>query len=266
MALVDYLPADPDSRIARELARACRRYLHRFNGYSYDFVEGGEKNLMQRLAPLSFQTIFDVGANTGEWAMLAQTYFPKAVFHTFEISENTFPILTKKLSGPCFRNNNFGLSSKIGQVSYKDYGPASGLNTLIQKTSVFDASTRPETRLAEVKTGDRYCEDCCIAFIDWLKVDVEGAEHLVFSGFENFFKKKAVRVVQFEYGFNNGDAGFLMRDFFDLFSDYGYLLAKVRRRRIEFTGFHHTMNNFESGPNYVAIRQDDQAVLKTLTQ
>jgi len=266
VAIADYLPANPDSRVARELARACRRYLHRFNGYSYDFVQGGEQNVMQRLAQLDLKTIFDVGANTGEWAKLARNYFPKAVFHTFEISNNTFHILANELTGPCFRNNNFGLSSKNGQVPYKDYGPASGLNTWIQKTSVFDASARPESRLAEVKTGDCYCEDCSIAFIDWLKVDVEGAEHLVFSGFENFFKKKAVRVVQFEYGFNNGDAGFLMRDFFDFFYDYGYVLAKIRKRRIEFTGFHHTMNNFESGPNYVGIRQDDQAAFQALTK
>jgi len=266
VAIADYLPANPDSRVARELARACRRYLHRFNGYSYDFVEGGEQNVMQRLAQLDLKTIFDVGANTGEWAKLALTYFPRAGFHTFEISNNTFQILAKELSAPCFRNNNFGLSSENGQVPYKDYGPGSGLNTLIQKTSVFDASARPESRLAEVKTGDSYCENCSVDFIDWLKVDVEGAEHLVFSGFEKMLKKGAIRVVQFEYGFNNGDAGFLMRDFFDFFHDYGYVLAKIRKRRIEFTAFHHAMNNFESGPNYVGIRHDDQAALQALTR
>ena len=42
MALADYLPANPESRVAREIARAARRYLHRFRGFSYDFVEGGE--------------------------------------------------------------------------------------------------------------------------------------------------------------------------------------------------------------------------------
>lgn len=221
---------------------------------------------MQRLAPLAFKTIFDVGANTGEWTKLAQTFFPKAIFHTFEISKNTFQFLETHLHGEIFRHNNFGLSSKSGNVPYKEYGGASGLNTLIQKTSVFDATSQYKTLQAEVKTGDRYCEDCSVDFIDWLKVDVEGAEHLVFSGFEKMLKKKAIRVIQFEYGFNNGDAGFLMRDFFELFSSYGYVLAKIRKRRIEFSGFHHTMNNFESGPNYVGIRQDDQAALQALTR
>ena len=266
MALVDYLPADPANRVARELARACRRYLHRFNGFSYDFVKGGEQNVMERLSPFAFQTIFDVGANTGQWSKLAATFFPKAIFHTFEISKTTFCVLDKNLNGASFKNNNFGLSSKNDSVPYKDYGPNSVLNTLIHQTCSFDAPASPSTCFAEVKSGDFYCDEKSVDFIDLLKVDVEGAENMVFAGFEKMLQKKSVRVIQFEYGFNNGDAGFLMHNFFSFFSDYGYDIAKVRERRIEFCGFHHTMNNFESGPNYLAIRRDDQAALHALTE
>ena len=117
MALADYLPANPESRVARELARACRRYLNRFNGYSYDFVQGGEQNLMQRLSPFGFQIVFDVGANVGKWSTLAKIYFPHATFHTFEISKNTFKTLTGNLAGPEFKNNNFGLSSQKIDIS-----------------------------------------------------------------------------------------------------------------------------------------------------
>ena len=265
MALADYLPANPESRVARELARACRRYLHRFNGFSYDFVEGGEQNVMQMLQPLGFKVILDVGANTGQWTRLALSYFPSAVFHTFEISKTTYPILQENLKGAAFRNNNLGLSSEKGTITYKDYGPASGLNTLISSASVFDNCLSHERCTAEVVTGDAYCDEHSIPRVDFLKVDVEGAEHLVFAGFQNMLKRKALRVIQFEYGYNNGDAGYLMRDFFRFFGEHGFVVAKIRKRGIQFSDFVHTMNNFESGPNYLAVRSDDTQVMRALT-
>ena len=266
MALAGYLPANPESRVARELARACRRYLHRFNGYSYDFSEGGEQNVMQRLSPLRFQTVFDVGANVGKWSTLAKIYFPNATFHTFEISRTTYKTLTGNLAGPEFKNNNFGLSSQKTDISYKDYGSGSGLNSIIQEASVHDKKALHEVLSAQVETGDGYCLDHSVGFVDFLKVDVEGAEHMVLQGFHEMLKKNAVRVIQFEYGYNNGDARFLMRDFFRFFDSCGYTLARIRKRKIQFTDFTYSMNDFESGPNYLAVRKDDQEVLGALTR
>jgi FkbM family methyltransferase len=251
--------------VARELARACRRYLHRFNGYSYDFVEGGEQNVMQRLSPFRFQTIFDVGANVGKWSTLAKSYFPNATFHTFEISRTTYKTLTENLPGPEFENNNFGLSSQKSDISYKDYGSGSGLNSIIQEASVHEKAPH-EVLAARVETGDEYCLDRSVRFVDFLKVDVEGAEHMVLQGFDEMLKKNAVRVVQFEYGYTNGDARFLMGDFFRFFDLYGYNLARIRKRQIQFSDFSYSMNNFESGPNYLALRKDDQQVLEALTR
>lgn len=119
---------------------------------------------------------------------------------------------------------------------------------------------------ARVETGDGYCLDHSVAFVDFLKVDVEGAEHMVLQGFHEMLKKNAVRVVQFEYGYTNGDAKFLMRDFFRFFDLYGYNLARIRKRKIQFTDFSYSMNDFESGPNYLAVRKDDQGVLEALTR
>jgi FkbM family methyltransferase len=266
VALADYLPANPGSRVARELARACRRYIHRFNGYSYDFIEGGEQNVMQRLSLFRFQTVFDVGANEGKWSTLAKMYFPNAKFHTFEISKATFEALTGNLVGPEFKNNNFGLSSDKTDLSYKDYGSGSGLNSIIPLTSVHDKNAPHEMRTARVETGDGYCLDHSVGFVDFLKVDVEGAEHLVLQGFHEMLKKNAVRAVQFEYGYNNGDSRFLMRDFFNFFDLYGYCVARIRKRKIQFTGFSYSMNDFESGPNYLAVRKGDQQVLEALTR
>jgi FkbM family methyltransferase len=209
MALADYLPANPESRVARELARACRRYLHRFNGYSYDFVEGGEQNVMQRLSPFRFQTIFDVGANVGKWSTLAKIYFPNATFHTFEISRTTYKTLTGNLAGPEFKNNNFGLSSQKTDISYKDFGSGSGLNSIIQGASVHDNKAPHEVLAARVETGDGYCLDHSVVFVDFLKVDVEGAEHMVLQGFHEMLKKMRCVLSSLNMVIRMGMQGFL---------------------------------------------------------
>ena len=220
---------------------------------------------MQRLSPFRFQTVFDVGANVGKWSNLAKIYFPNATFHTFEISRTTYKTLTENLPGPEFKNNNFGLSSQKSDISYKDYGSGSGLNSIIQEASVHEKAPH-EVLAARVETGDGYCLDHSVGFVDFLKVDVEGAEHMVLQGFHEMLKKKAVRVIQFEYGYTNVDARFLMGDFFRFFDLYGYNLARIRKRQIQFSDFSYSMNNFESGPNYLALRKDDQQVLEALTR
>jgi hypothetical protein len=48
--------------------------------------------------------------------------------------------------------------------------------------------------------------------IDLLKLDTEGAEHLVLRGFDGALARGRIAAVQFEYGRVNAVTGFLLRD------------------------------------------------------
>ena len=87
----------------------------------------------------------------------------------------------------------------------------------------------------------------------------------VLRGFSNLLEHKAVRIIQFEYGYTNGDSKFLMRDFYQFFKDYGYTLARVQKGPLSFREWAYSDNDFKSGPNYVAIRADDTQVLQLLS-
>jgi hypothetical protein len=108
-----------------------------------------------------------------------------------------------------------------------------------------------------MRRGDAYCDENGIDFIDFLKIDVEGAEHLVLAGFDKMLMRKSVRLIQFEYGYTNGDTKFLMRDFYEYFEKLGYIIGRVRKGPIFFDKWTYKHNDFKSGPNYVAIRADD---------
>ena len=250
--------------LARKLAKFCRAYLNYYNDYSYDFYKNGEEDLLRKLSPLNFGTVFDVGSNLGEWAKIAKSYFKNSKIYCFEISTKTFANLSKNLTDNSYTLNNFGLAEKEGALSYKDYGENSGVNTIISDADYHDKHVTPKLVEAKLSTGNLYCSNNKISFIDFLKIDVEGAEHLVLEGFKDLLASKSIRVIQFEYGYTNGDAKFLMKDFYKFFAQFGYIIGKIQKGTIEFHDWNYELNNFNSGPNYVAVRGDDYEVINLL--
>lgn len=249
----------------RAVASLCQRYLDAYNGYSYDFFKNGESDLLRRSRVLNPSCVFDVGANVGDWTKIALEELPGSVIHGFELSPSTFKTLTSNVQSSRVKLNNFGLSSEEGLVEYKDYGENSTVNTILMSSTFHDARIRPQLRTGTLRTGDSYCREANVDHIDFLKIDTEGSDHLVLMGFAGMLENKAIRLIQFEYGYANGDAKFLMRDFFEFFARYGYIVGRVRKGPIEFRDWTYPDNDFRSGPNYLAIAREDVTLKKLLS-
>jgi FkbM family methyltransferase len=216
------------------------------------------------LAKTKIRTVFDVGANVGDWSKLASKLFPESEIHAFELSPATFRTLTKNVEGKRFHLNNFGLSSADGEIEYKDFGENSGSNTIVTSLTFHDSHRASSTQKSRVARGETYCREHGIQTIDFLKIDVEGAEHLVLDGFKGMLKENAIRCIQFEYGYANGDAKFLMKDFFNFFGAFEYKIGKVWSGGARFAPFDYALNDFDSGPNYIAVRKSDEQLIRLL--
>jgi FkbM family methyltransferase len=236
--------------------KLAKGYVRSYEGYSYRFSKNGEARLLEQLAPHHMKTVFDVGANVGDWSVLAADRFAGADIHAFELSETTFKALKPVASQHGFTANNCGLSDSSAEITYKDYGDGSTVNTIVESADFHDTRLASTEKRARVMRGDDYCAQNSIEQIDLLKIDVEGAEHLVLHGFERMFSEKRIAVVQFEYGFVNGDAHFLMKDFFKLFQSWGYTVGPLKPKGAIFKDFDYPLNSFKSGPNYVAVSSD----------
>src|SRR5208282_3312672 len=112
--------------LTRGLTRWADVYLESYYDYSYRMNRNGEQRLLKTLQQFDFRTIFDVGANVGDWSRIARRTFPNAVIHSFEISPRTFETLASNLTESAYRLNQFGLSDRAGTFTYKDYGPCAG--------------------------------------------------------------------------------------------------------------------------------------------
>lgn len=246
-----------------ELAEAIKGFALESTGFSYDFDKNGEAELLEKMAKLRPLFVFDVGANIGNWTKTALNLFSGAKIHAFELSYSTFKTLSKNVTNINVKLNNLGLSDSNQIVQYKNYGENSTVNTIILESTYNDSNIPYELATASVVCGDDYCNDNDVSFIDLLKIDVEGAEDRVLKGFTKMLEKRSIRAIQFEYGYCNGDLHFLMRDFYRFFSQYNYIVGRVTKGPIEFRPWRYSDNDFTSGPNWVAIRDDD-IELKTL--
>lgn len=215
----------------------------------YDFYTNGEHFVLRALSGQGFETVFDVGANTGEWTLMAREVFPGATIHAFEVAGPTFEQLKLNAGGrPGVVLNDFGLSDREGEITLKFFPGADDLATATDYPHEHPHTLIP----GRVVTGDAYVRERGVGHIDFLKIDVEGMENLVLEGMEETIGRGGVSVIQFEYGTVNILTKFLLRDFYEFFGARGYEVGKVYPNYVEFRDYRFEHEDF-LGPNYLAV-------------
>jgi FkbM family methyltransferase len=215
-----------------------------------EFREHGEIWIQERFAG-QFKTIFDVGANIGEWTNMTRSYQPNADIHMFEIVPQTYHRLLNNIEiDSKMYPNSFGLLDVAGPVLMKHKTTYDALSTIVTDVRLDDSI--PLTGLAF--TGDQYVQSRGIEVIDYLKIDTEGAEGKVFHGFYNTFKEGRIRVVQFEYSFICVLTKWMLIDSYKFFEPLGYKLGRLKPDHIEFHDYTLIDENFK-GPEYVAVHE-----------
>jgi len=215
---------------------------------------------MNRLSHLPFKTIFDVGANRGDWSLIAGKNFPGAHIHAFEIVPATYLHLEAAVRDTVTANA-FGLSSVEGPIEvnyFPDNDLVSSAYTMERMRNI--AST---TVSSFVCRGDTYCRRHQISSIDFLKIDVEGAEHLVLDGFGEMFDEGRIGMVQFEYGMANIYSRHLLYDFWKEFGARGYRVGKLMPNYVAFKDWSPEDEDFR-GPNYIAVHRSRADILTSL--
>lgn len=79
--------------------------------------------------------------------------------------------------------------------------------------------------LVECLTLDDFYENFNIDYIDYLKIDTEGAELPILRGSINLLKSKKIKYIQLEYGGTYDDANYTVLDVIEFLSSYQYELV-----------------------------------------
>jgi len=238
------------------------RSMNRFyENKNYDSKSNGEEVLLKKLAKLNPRIVFDGGANIGKYSKLLKDQIPAAFIYSFEPVSNTF----KKLKDNVANYENIHL---VNKGLYKE-NTSQEINLYLSSThsSLVDIQgihyeSTGKQRIELVK-GDDFIKEHNIDKIDLLKLDLEGAEYDALNGFSEALKTQKIRIVQFEYGYINITTKKLLLDYYKFFEQYGYKVAKLFPKTVEFRNYHFKHEDF-LGPNFIAVHKDDTELIKLL--
>ena len=245
-------------------ARICDTYLrYYYNQKFWNMERNGELLVLRTLASQlngspHNMTIFDIGANKGEYVKTIHSVIHNSVIHCFEIVPDTRKILKGNLSqikdiiiADC------GLSDKEGllEIGFNKKGDS-------EASIISNLTKAEEVVTCKVQTGDMYCEQNGIEEIDLLKIDTEGHEIPILEGFRNTLSK--VNIIQFEYGTTWISSKHFLYEVYEILEPAGFLIGRLYPDGVLFKPYDRNEDEHLRMGNYVAVHKTDMPLINAM--
>ena len=222
-----------------------------------DFEKNGELLIIKSLFKKP-KIIFDVGANRGQWSKLALKENDNHIIHLFEPLIANFDALTKNFASnnQAFLNN-CAVSNLNGYKKFYFYDSSPSLAELSsfykRRKVIKIAGSRPLDTTVTTCTLDSYCSEKQVDHLDFLKIDVEGAEFEVLLGARNLISNNRINFIQFEYGGTYIDSGYRLKGIVNYLLGFNCLIYRIFNKGIiQIDSWKIELENFKSS-NYLAI-------------
>ena len=177
--------------------------------------------------------IFDVGAHRGQSASSYAERFPRSKVLSFEPYSPSFREL-ERLRSERLIPYNFGFSDVRGASSFS-VNRSSATNSLLELSDTAGRTwgsglglVHEEVTECMFRTLDDFLEEQRIDAIDFMKVDVQGAEYRVLAGGDGALAKKKIKAIQLELIVGETYEGQRpLSYYFALFDKYNYRLHSI---------------------------------------
>lgn len=196
-------------------------------------------------------TVFDVGANKGEWSRAIQDRVGKVRLFLFEPQAMCVSYL--QIDGAVLTQAAVGETD--GRAVLHSPGDAAGNASLHErKDTHFDRQQFKSNEVAVVSI-DSFMEAHAVELVDFLKMDIEGHELFALRGAARALARGAIRAMSFEFGGGNINSRTYFRDYWDLLTRHGYEIYRILPggRRLQIVRYDEDMEYFRGVSNYVAV-------------
>lgn len=232
--------------------------------------QSGESIVFEVLSAINKEqlTVFDVGANKGQYSTEAVSYLSgikEFTIYCFEPSEKTFQFLSEAHS----KNsnvilNNFGFSDKESEAILYTNAEGSGLASLTKrKLEHFGIDHGRIQEKIKLVSLDDYGAKEGVKKIHLLKIDVEGHELDVLAGAKALLESREIDLVQFEFGGCNIDTRTYFQDFFYFFDSHGFDIFRIlpSRKLLRLPTYREIDEKFRTA-NYLAANKSVELTQK----
>ena len=202
--------------------------------------------------------VIDAGANVGSWtAEFRKLVTGRGRIYAFEPQ----PQAAAKIRELCVRDCEvveLALGRQPGTLAFYTAGPADTMGSLFQRHDTYAANRRYEQFDVKVIRLDDFVKANHIDRIDFMKMDLEGAELEALNGAIECMRTGALRALSFEFGISDVNARVFFRDFFDLFSQYRYEISRLTPggRLIRVSDYSEDLEVFARTTSYFARKID----------
>lgn len=234
-------------------------YLQNY-GMSGECDSSGEINALKKVsATLNKKdrlVIFDIGANIGKYASnFSKLITTSYTMHCFEPSQKTFAILTANTKdNPHIVRHCLGFGNEdLQTVLYSNEVTNTQSSLLARDMSHWGKDynlTNQES--VTITTLDSFIAKQDIAFIDFLKLDIEGFEWNFFKGARQSLAARKIGIIQFELGVGAVDGKYFFKDLYYLLSPQYRIYRITRNHLYEITRYKEQYEVFLT-TNYIAI-------------
>lgn len=213
-----------------------------------------EVHAAARCIPRHNPVLLDVGANYGQWSIGMARHFPAAQkLVLFEPQPECVETLHGlKLPGQIIVAG--GAGDRRGTQPFFVGLPGWQAASLYQRTETFFTAMAQRQITVDVYTIDEVMAELKIDFVDFAKLDIEGAELLALKGASGTLGRRAIAALSFEFGSGNINSRTFFRDFWDLLTGYGFEIYRVLPSGgvVRIRAYYEDLEYFRGASNYVA--------------
>jgi FkbM family methyltransferase len=197
-------------------------------------------------------TVFDVGANNGEYSRLISAELPNASIYAFEPNYE----LAKESNYGAAKIFTVGLGQNRRSANLFFDPAVTEEASIHENVSSLASAENGHYRTLEIsiETLDDFCKNENIEEIDFLKIDTEGNEYAVLLGAKEMLQQNKVSVIQFEFNEMNVISRVFLKDFYGLISN-NFNFYRLQKNALMPLGHYKSHNEIFVWHNLVAVNK-----------